>query len=485
MKPASYQTLALQLSRIQTFLPSLSRLVPDPTLHQLQRRQGSTAANPLKASRDPNVRRSSSAVLLEMDDDEDAYDYPDYSNVHIPTSSSSASAAATATATVSSNANRNVISRHHIISPRTAAIDSAQAYRKLNYTKRKNPIFTGRSSHRMTQSPRITVVTNYAPEAHSQPEPLITECTCGFQKQQDVLRDSHEPLPPPLPEPIYSVHKRVLPSILTALSSPQGRQHLQESLMAETAESYWALTEQFVNQSDPAYCGVTTLLMILNAMNIDPNVRWKGGWRFFGNEDVLLHGCCLNAERIRRVGITMEQFTVLGTCHGLNITMKRPATDAGSSSSSSASSQPRYTIQDFRNDIRNTLDSRFNHDNSMLVTSFSRAALQQTGDGHYSPIAAYHEASDSVLILDVARFKYAPYWTTVEDLYQAMEPLDTATQLPRGWYVMKPPLAVSHQHEMTSEDRRPAHLVPTIKDTGSCPVGKIKVEFCKAKDLSH
>ena len=31
-----------------------------------------------------------------------------------------------------------------------------------------------------------------------------------------------------------------------------------------------------------------TLLMILNSMNIDPNSRWKGGWRFYGDEDVLL-----------------------------------------------------------------------------------------------------------------------------------------------------------------------------------------------------
>jgi Phytochelatin synthase len=31
--------------------------------------------------------------------------------------------------------------------------------------------------------------------------------------------------------------------------------------------------------------------------------------------------------------------------------------------------------------------------------------LGQTGSGHFSPIAGYHAATDSVLILDVARFK--------------------------------------------------------------------------------
>lgn len=30
-------------------------------------------------------------------------------------------------------------------------------------------------------------------------------------------------------------------------------------------------------------------------------------------------------------------------------------------------------------------------------------------DGHFSPVAAYHEERDMALILDVARFKYSPY----------------------------------------------------------------------------
>ena len=33
----------------------------------------------------------------------------------------------------------------------------------------------------------------------------------------------------------------------------------------------------------------------------------------------------------------------------------------------------------------------------------SRKGLDQTGDGHFSPLAAYDAASDSVLVLDVAR----------------------------------------------------------------------------------
>ena len=38
-----------------------------------------------------------------------------------------------------------------------------------------------------------------------------------------------------------------------------------------------------------------------------------------------------------------------------------------------------------------------------MIVSYSRKALGQTGDGHYSPIGGYHAATDQVLILDVAR----------------------------------------------------------------------------------
>lgn len=94
---------------------------------------------------------------------------------------------------------------------------------------------------------------------------------CGSSKHET----EKQPLPPPLPEPTYSVHKRVLPSSLTALSSPEGRKYLLETFIENTAESYWALTEQFVNQSDPAFCGITTLLMVRRT-NVMCHIRlWK------------------------------------------------------------------------------------------------------------------------------------------------------------------------------------------------------------------
>ena len=69
----------------------------------------------------------------------------------------------------------------------------------------------------------------------------------------------------------------------------------------------------------------------------------------------------------------------------------------------------------------------------ILIASYSRKALNQTGSGHFSPIGAYNREKDMVLILDTARFKLPPHWVPLERLYEAMLANDDATNKPRGF----------------------------------------------------
>jgi len=240
--------------------------------------------------------------------------------------------------------------------------------------------------------------------------------------------------------------------------------------------------EQFLNQSDPAFCGITTLVMVLNAMGVDPNVRWKGGWRFYGSEDVILNNCCLSAERIRRAGVTLEEFRLLSKCQGLRVDMKRPFNPEHNHASGPVVHHPSrpsecQSLEVFRQDIEEVLSTP--NSLSVIVSSFSRAALGQTGDGHFSPIAAFHRESDQVLVLDVARFKYSPFWVKIEALYHAMQPKDSATKRPRGWFLLHPPLGQTAVREQT-EDRRPAELVPVLGEPDVCPMSRVKVDYCPA-----
>ena len=43
----------------------------------------------------------------------------------------------------------------------------------------------------------------------------------------------------------------------------------------------------------------------------------------------------------------------------------------------------------------------------VLIASYTRRVLNQTGSGHFSPIAAYDQESDSVLIMDTVRTRWS------------------------------------------------------------------------------
>jgi hypothetical protein len=73
---------------------------------------------------------------------------------------------------------------------------------------------------------------------------------------------------------------------------------------------------------------------------------------------------------------------------------------------------------------------------SFIIANYSRKAMDQTGDGHFSPIGGYNRARGLVLIMDVARFKYPPYWTKLDTLWASMSRADNATGSSRGYFVV-------------------------------------------------
>ena len=64
------------------------------------------------------------------------------------------------------------------------------------------------------------------------------------------------------------------------------------------------------------------------------------------------------------------------------------------------------------------------------VVSFQRGALAQTGSGHFSPLGGFSRRHGAVLVMDVARFKYPPYWVPLRVLWDAMRPADPVTGTP-------------------------------------------------------
>ncbi|XP_047327818.1 glutathione gamma-glutamylcysteinyltransferase 1-like [Impatiens glandulifera] len=212
-----------------------------------------------------------------------------------------------------------------------------------------------------------------------------------------------------------SLYRRILPSPPAIdFASSEGKQLFAEAIQSHTMEGFFKLISYFQTQSEPAYCGLATLSMVLNALAIDPGRKWKGPWRWF---DESMLDCCEPLERVKAEGISFGKLVCLAQCAGAKVVAFR---------------SNQSTIDDFRKYVRTCTSS----DDCHLIASYHRGTFKQTGTGHFSPIGGYHPGKDMALILDVARFKYPPHWVPLPLLWEAMNTVDETSDRHRGFMLI-------------------------------------------------
>ncbi|CAL4978497.1 unnamed protein product [Urochloa decumbens] len=214
---------------------------------------------------------------------------------------------------------------------------------------------------------------------------------------------------------VASLYRRVLPSPPAVdFTSPDGKRLFSEALEGGTMEGFFSLASCFQTQSEPAFCGLASLAVVLNALAIDPGRRWKGPWRWF---DESMLDCCEPLDKIKAHGITFGKVACLAHCSGADVRPFRAN---------------QVTVDDLRRHLIHCTSSRDCH----LIASYHRRHLKQTGTGHFSPIGGYHAGQDMALILDVACFKYPPHWVPLALLWEAMNTIDESTGLLRGFMLI-------------------------------------------------
>ncbi|KAG0358585.1 hypothetical protein BG005_002141 [Podila minutissima] len=210
-----------------------------------------------------------------------------------------------------------------------------------------------------------------------------------------------------------SFYRRKLPEHLISFTSPKGKQLFRKMLESGYGEGYFSLVGNFTTQSEPAFCGPSSLAMVLNSLEVDPQRQWKGAWRWYSDE---LLECCAPADQVKAKGITFNQFACLSKCH-CDVQVRRAN---------------QVSLEQFKKD----LEMVCSRDDIHMVVSFSRKALGQTGDGHFSPIGGYVPSEGMVLVLDTARFKYPSYFVSVKELWKSLFPIDVETGSSRGYFLL-------------------------------------------------
>ncbi|MDJ0676236.1 MAG: phytochelatin synthase family protein [Calothrix sp. MO_167.B42] len=206
-----------------------------------------------------------------------------------------------------------------------------------------------------------------------------------------------------------------LPPSLIAFNSVSGQQLLIES---KSREDFFPLSMHFTTQDNLAYCGVASIVMVLNSLGIPaPATPKYRQYRVFTQENFFSNSATqkvLSKEIVSQRGMTLEQLGGLFASYNVKVKIVHGS---------------EITLEEFRRQVVENLKQPGNY----VVVNYLRKAIGQKTGGHISPLAAYNEKMDRFLILDVSRYKYPPVWVKTADLWKAMNTKDSASGKTRGF----------------------------------------------------
>lgn len=187
-----------------------------------------------------------------------------------------------------------------------------------------------------------------------------------------------------------------------------------------TDADYWQLVPVFTEQKTQSYCSVASAVTVLNAMPIkkpvDPTYApyaYFTQTNYFTPEVIKV----ISPQTVLSQGMTREEMAETLTRQGV-----KAKSIAGDRINDAA--------------LRTLLQKALGDDGQYVLANYLRATLGQVGGGHWSVLAAYDAQTDSVLILDVAKYKYSPVWVKISTLQKAIATLDTTSNESRGLVVV-------------------------------------------------
>lgn len=209
-----------------------------------------------------------------------------------------------------------------------------------------------------------------------------------------------------------------LADTLTSLITPEGQTLL---LQSEAQVDYLPLMSHFTTQKNGTFCGVASIVMVLNALMVEDPLapKWNRGYFTQDNIFSAQTEAVIPRRTIARQGMTLAELAGLFESYSVTATVHHGAD---------------LTLDEFRSHLANNLAEP---DNFVVVNYLGRAIAQGSG-GHISPLAAYDEDTDQFLILDVSRHKYPPVWVSAEQLWQATNTLDLVSGKTRGVVLVSP-----------------------------------------------
>ncbi len=120
-------------------------------------------------------------------------------------------------------------------------------------------------------------------------------------------------------------------------------------------------------------------------------------------------------------GVDMEELAKMLKVHGVKAKVTHVATSTNEN------------VDSFRKIVKEVVNDK----ERFLIANYFRGYQGIEMGGHFSPIAAYDEASDSILILDIAGHKNPWIWVSIADFHKSMNSKNYAGTEFRGYMVLR------------------------------------------------
>lgn len=188
-------------------------------------------------------------------------------------------------------------------------------------------------------------------------------------------------------------------------------QEAHDYIRMHKAPDYWALSPYYVPQYSGSACSVASIATALNALR---------GMPMLSHEPLVTQSSLLAA-----VGDPGWEQKTAENGEGVSFTELQTyverALDAHGIQARTEVFRPRENSAESLAQLRAVLSENEHSDEDVILVYFNQGVVTGDWDGpHVSPVGAYDRQNGRVLIMDVDRLWYGPYWTSDEKLLEAM-----------------------------------------------------------------
>ena len=234
---------------------------------------------------------------------------------------------------------------------------------------------------------------------------------------------------------IQSNSQNIIPDISDSFNNANSLNKLNRS---QFKNDFYQLINFYQPQINPLYCGIASSVMVINALNYGEIENQITNQTKKPNGEILEYKVLMQSNFLNDLTDKIKNRDI--------INFKKPANRIKENNKWRDVYDPGLTLTELAkileevykfnvtkiylnnhdqiNEFRKRLTVVLNDQNSFILANFDGKILNKTTAGHFSPIVAYNQENDEVLILDTALHRNKWFWSSLENLVKSMNTKD-------------------------------------------------------------